>query len=147
MMLKNLQGWPLAIVAALVIFMGMTLAFVRVAFSERVDLVSKDYYYRDKEFSGRLEKEKRLLQLGQTEISRSADGIVIMLPEYFRGKSIEGKVFFYSPLNPAEDFELPLKFTGSRANIQARVTSGQKWRVTLDFTAAGASYFVEKVIW
>ncbi|HNJ65314.1 MAG TPA: FixH family protein [Turneriella sp.] len=147
MMLKNLQGWPLAIVAALVVFMGMTIAFVRVAFSERVDLVSKDYYYRDKEFSGRLEKEKRLLQLGETEISRSADGIVIGLPAYFQGKSIEGKVIFYSPINPAEDFELPLKITGPRANVAARVKTGQKWRVSLDFVSAGQSYFTEKVIW
>jgi hypothetical protein len=146
-MLKNLQGWPLAIIAALVVFMGMTIAFVRVAFSERVDLVSKDYYYRDKEFSGRLEKEKRLLALGATEVERSADGITIALPAFFAGKEIEGKVLFYSPINPAEDFELPLKMTGSRANVAARVKTGQKWRVSLDFISAGQSYFAEKVIW
>lgn len=146
-MLKSLQGWPLAIVAALVVFMGMTMAFVRIAFSERVDLVSKDYYYRDKEFSLRLEKEKRLLALGTTEVGRSADGITIALPEYFAGKAIEGKVFFYSPLNPAEDFELPLRMKGARAVLQAPVKAGQRWRVTLDFTAAGQSYFAEKVIW
>lgn len=146
-MLKNLQGWPLAIIAALVVFMGMTIAFVRVAFSERVDLVSKDYYYRDKEFSGRLEKEKRLLALGATEVERSADGITIALPAFFAGKEIEGKVLFYSPLNPADDFEIPLKMQGARATVNARVKTGQKWRVTLDFTAAGQSYFAEKVIW
>lgn len=145
--MKSLQGWPLAIVAALIVFMAMTIAFVRVAFSERVDLVSKDYYYRDKEFSGRLESEKRLLKLGETEISRSADGVLISLPAYFQGKSIEGKVIFYSPLNPAEDFELPLKITGPRANVAARIKTGQKWRVLLDFVSAGQSYFIEKVVW
>ncbi len=146
-MLKNLQGWPLAITAALILFMGMTIAFVRVAFSERVDLVSKDYYYRDKEFSQRLEKEKRLLKLGETEIIRSADGIEVKLPAYFQGKTVEGKAFFYSPINPAEDFEIPLKITGARANVQARLKTGQKWRVLLDFVSAGQSYFAEKVLW
>lgn len=145
--MKNLQGWPLAIVAALVLFMAMTIAFVRVAFSERVDLVSKDYYYRDKEFSARLEKEKRLLALGETEITRSADGINIALPPYFQGKAIEGRIIFYSPINPAEDFELPLKMNGSRASVPARVKTGQKWRISLDFASAGQTYFAEKVVW
>jgi hypothetical protein len=145
-MLKNLQGWPLAIIAALVVFMGMTIAFVRFAFSERVDLVAKDYYYRDKEFSRRLEKEKRLLDLGETSITRSAGGILIELPPYFAGKTIEGKVIFYSPLNPAEDFELPLKMTGARTVVAAPAIMEHKWRVTLDFSAAGESYFAEKDI-
>lgn len=146
-MFRNLQGWPLAIVAALAAFMVMTVAFVRVAFSERVDLVSKDYYYRDKEFSLRLEKEKRLLKLGPAEVKRSADGIRIVLPDFFAGKILEGRVLFYSPLNPADDFELPLVMKGARADVQARLKAGQKWRVTLDFQAAGQSYFVERVIW
>lgn len=145
--MKKITPWPWAIVAALTLFMVMTVAFVRVAFSERVDLVAKDYYYRDKEYSRRIEKEKRLLQLGTTEIKRSATGIDIALPTFFAGKKITGKAYFYSPLNPAEDFEIPLAFSGTRTTISAPLKSGQKWRVTLDFISGDYDYFVEQVLW
>lgn len=145
--MKKATLWPISIVVALVLFITMTIAFVRVAFSERVDLVAKDYYYRDKEYSQRLEKEKRLLNLGTTTIERSATGINITLPAFFTDKKITGKVYFYSPLNPADDFELSLAFSGTRTSLSAPLKPGQKWRVTIDFASAGHGYFAEQVVW
>ena len=52
--------WPIGIVVVMALFMGMTLMFVKKAFSERVDLVAPDYYYRDKMFSERLDQENAL---------------------------------------------------------------------------------------
>lgn len=145
--MRKLQGWPLAIIAALVLFMGMTIAFVRKAFSERVDLVSKDYYYKDKEFSARLEKEKNLLRHGEPQIERTPGGIQVHLPAYFEGKQTGGKVYFYSPLNPAEDFELPFNATGRVAQIAARLKPGQKWKVILDFSTGAEKFYFSQAVW
>lgn len=145
-MKKDLR-WPVGIIIVMVAFIAMTLGFVKIAFSQRVDLVAKDYYYRDKEFSGRLTREKNLLSKGEAGVTRTTTGIEISLPGFFSGKTIEGTVFFYSPLNPADDFQLPVKFTGNRGSISANLKPGQKWKVTVDFTAAGDKYFFEKAVW
>ncbi len=138
--------WPLGIVIALVLFMGMTLMFVKKAFSERVDLVAPDYYYRDKVFSERLDQENALAKLGKAQVVRSEQGVRVSLPAYFKGKQIKGSVVFYSPLNPAHDFTLPLEFTGDTQDLTARVDSAHMWKVSFTFEAEGKKYFLQSTV-
>jgi hypothetical protein len=140
------RSWPLGIVTVLALFIGMTVWFVKTAFSERVDLVSPDYYYRDKTFSERLKKENRLNAKGQAEISRTDNGVAIQLPAAFSGKKIGGKLIFYSPLNPADDFQLPVSFTGNEQRIATALKTNQIWKVALDFESAGETYFFERTV-
>lgn len=138
------HAWPLGIVIALAIFMGLTTAFVRKAFSERVDLVATDYYYRDKEFSARLKKQNNLANKGNSEIAKARGGLKIDLPNFFSGKPISGKAYLYSPLNPAHDFNVPFKADGRSFQIAANLLPGQIWKVSLDFSSAGENYFLER---
>lgn len=139
-------SWPLGIVMVLAAFMAMTLGFVKKAFSERVDLVAADYYYRDKAFSDRLAREKNLLRRGEVTLSLTGETIEIALPAYFTGKNISGTLLFYSPVNPAEDFSLPVQFSGRRQVLAARADIHKTWRVALDFKAGGEGYFAERLV-
>ncbi len=140
------KTWPLGIVAVLTLFIGMTLFFVKTAFSERVDLVAPDYYYRDKSFSARLDKEKRLNARGESQISRGANGVTIQLPQYFSERVVAGKLLFYSPLNPADDFQLPVKFKGRAQTVAAAFKADQFWKVALEFEADGETYYFERTV-
>lgn len=140
------RAWPLGIVVVLTLFIAMTLFFVKTAFSERVDLVAPDYYYRDKSFSARLDKERRLNAIGSAEITRAVNGVKIQLPAYFSARQITGKVLFYSPLNPADDFQLPVTFKGPAQTIAANFKSDQFWKVALEFEAGGQTYFFERTV-
>lgn len=142
-----MQFWPKGIIIALALFIAMTLGFVHVALSERVDLVAPDYYYRDKEYSQRLEREKNFLQHGEAKLVRSAQGIAVTLPPFFAGKAIAGKVSFYSPLNPAEDFTVPLAVKGAQFFVPAPNLAAHKWRLRFDFSAAGTPYYFEAELW
>jgi len=140
-------AWPIGIVVALALFMSMTLFYVYRAFSERVDLVTPDYYYRDKEFSLRLEREKKLLQKGQTTVRRRGEAVEIILPAAFADKTIKGKLYFYSPLNPAHDFTITVVGKGATLNLTApQLKISAAWRVSFDFEALGDKYFFEKKI-
>ncbi len=143
---RDRYSWPLGIMIGLGLFMAMTVYFVKKAFSERVDLVATDYYYRDKSFSERLLRQKKLLKHGPSEITRSAAGVSVLLPGFFTDKKITGTVYFYSPLNPADDFSLPVEFQGKNAAIPAKVAPGHRWRVSLEFSAGGDGYYLESVI-
>lgn len=146
MSFRDKYSWPLGIVIALVLFMGMTVYYVKRAFSERVDLVATDYYYRDKVFSERLAREKKLLAKGGGRMTTAAEGIEIVLPAFFAGKKIQGKVNAYSPLNPADDFSREISFTGDRVQAPLPLKPGQRWRVSFDFTAAGEGYYYEVLL-
>ena len=139
-------AWPLGITLVMAAFIAMTIGFVRVAFSERVDLVAPDYYYRDKLFSARLESEKALMKLGRAEISRTANGVNVQLPAAFAGKRVKGTLHFYSPLNPAEDFSVPVEFEGTTRAVSAALKPNQLWRVSLDFESGGAKYFLQNAL-
>lgn len=140
------NSWPLGIVLGLALFMGMTLYFVKKAFSERVDLVATDYYYRDKFFSERLAREKNLLRHGQMTVTHEGGAVTLRLPAYFTAKKITGTLSFYSPLNPADDFSLPVAFSGNHATIVTRADQSKIWRVGMDFTAGGESFFAERIL-
>lgn len=138
--------WPIGIVVAMALFMGMTLMFVKKAFSERVDLVAPDYYYRDKVFSERLDQENALAKLGKAAITRSEQGVTVVLPDFFNGKKVKGNVQFYSPLNPADDFNLPLEFDGVKREVKAPVDRAHMWKVSFAFEAAGRKYFLQSTV-
>ena len=140
------RAWPFGIVIVLALFMGMTVWFVKTAFSQRVDLVAPDYYYRDKTFSERIQKENRLNATGNADIARTENGVLIQLPGAFAGQKIGGKLVFYSPLNPADDFQLPVSFTGPKQQIAAAMKPGQIWKVALDFESSGKTYFFERTV-
>lgn len=139
-------SWPLGIVVGLGLFMGMTIYFVKKAFSERVDLVATDYYYRDKMFSERLAREKRLLAKGGGQMSATKETVQISLPAYFSGKEIKGTLYAYSPLNPADDFSQTISFRGEKFTAPVALKTGQRWRVSLDFTSAGEGYYYQALL-
>ncbi|GEM_PF-3418410 len=138
--------WPIGIVIVMALFMGMTLMFVKKAFSERVDLVAPDYYYRDKVFSERLDQENALAKLGAAGIARSDQGVTIDLPDFFKGKKIKGSVQFYSPLNPADDFTVQLEFEGKKREVKAPVDKAHMWKVSFTFEADGKKYFLQSTV-
>lgn len=142
--MKKLFSWPWVVVIPLAIFIVMTLGFLKVAFSRRVDLVSKDYYYRDKEYSLRMAKMQNLLEKGETTVERSPSGITIRLPQSFKNRQIEGVAYFYSPLNPADDFEKRFEFVGERSELSAELSTEHLWKVTLDFSAGEEKFFIEQ---
>lgn len=139
-------AWPLGIVIVMALFMGMTLMFVKKAFSERVDLVAPDYYYQDKVFSERLDQQNALAKLGQSAIVRSEQGVLISLPAFFSNKHVKGTVQFYSPLNPAEDFTVPVEFDGVTRDVKARVDKTHMWKVSFAFEVAGKKYFLQSTV-
>jgi hypothetical protein len=138
--------WPLGIVTAMLLFMGMTLMFVKKAFSERVDLVAPDYYYRDKVFSERLTQENALAKLGKAEVTRSGQGVKIFLPAHFTGKRVKGSVQFYSPLNPADDFNVPLEFAGTTHEFKRPVDKTHMWKVSFTFESDGKKYYLQSTV-
>lgn len=138
--------WPIGIVVAMALFMGMTLMFVKNAFSERVDLVAPDYYYKDKVFSERLAQENALAQLGAAAVTRSGQGVTISLPAYFAGRRVKGSVHFYSPLNPADDFTLPLEFVGIAHELKAQVDKSHLWKISFTFESGGSKYYLQSTV-
>jgi len=138
-------SWPIGIVTALGAFMTMTALFVHRAFAERVDLVAPDYYYRDKAFSERYASEKRLVARGGAKMSLRDGSVEVNLPVFFSGKEVRGTLFVYSPLNPREDFSLPVVFRGEKKNVTVKLAMHRRWRVSFEFTAAGERYFYEAV--
>jgi hypothetical protein len=140
------RAWPIGIVVALVLFMGMTVMYATRAFRERVDLVTPDYYYRDKEYSDRLVRENELLKHGTPTVRRESGALRITLPAFFAGKSISGKLDMYSPMNPAEDYSRQLKFTGTTVSVPINISNTKRWRASFNFNLENKSYFFEQAV-
>ena len=145
---KKRTIWPYAIIATFVLFAGYIGFMVQQAMRTTVDLVSPDYYQQELTYQKRMETVARTAALSapvQVHHDATVQRLILRLPATLLGQVIKGQVHFFRPSDQKLDFILPLQ---PAADLRQRISTAKMqpgyWRVRLDFTAGGHSYFVGK---
>ncbi len=142
--------WPIAIVIVLVGFFCGTIGLVVMACSQRVDLVSADYYERELKFQGQIERIGRTSQLaspGSVIYDAVKKRITIALPSEQGGTNIAGEVALYRPSAAGLDrrFDLQPDAQGLQRLDAADLRPGL-WRVRVSWTAGRQDYYLEQSV-
>ena len=143
--------WPLGVILTLVVFFAGTIGLVVMACSQRVDLVSPDYYERELKFQGRIDQVERTHRAAsQASVAFDAAGkcITVSLPAGQAGREISGRIELYRPSAAGMDraFKLAPDAKGVHRLDAAGLAPGL-WKVRVSWTFEQQDYFLdEKVV-
>ena len=142
------SAWPYTIVAVFVLFAVYIGSMVYQAMQTDVNLVSADYYKQELAHQQRMDAVARTAALPtpvQVRHEAATRRLTLVLPAALTGQAVLGQIHFFRPSDKALDFTLPLQ---PAADLKQLVNTSKMapglWRVQLDFTADGQTYFVEQ---
>lgn len=146
-------NWGTGIVIAFVLFISFILYFVfLVQSSSKYDneLVTEDYYKKELEVNGNLERLENANKLeNQVSINNTvnSEGIEILFPADFDYKNITGKVFLYRPSNQKLDSEIPISLSSTRLLIPKSNLVGGLWDITVEWQYKGEEFRNKQTIY
>ncbi len=147
-MKTKFNPWPLGIVFAFVIFIGIMTTAVFIACAHTDHLVSNNYYEQELKFQDQIESAARAEKSGATLAHDAAAGkIFIRLPTAQLAQKLSGTVELYRPSAPGLDRTLALtpQADGTQTLDVSQLAAGA-WAVRVSWNAGGKNYFLEQKI-
>ena len=143
--------WPLGIILTLVVFFAGTVGLIVMACSQRVDLVSPDYYERELKFQGQIDRVERTHRApSQASVAYDEAGqcITVSLPADQAGREISGRIELYRPSAAGLDRAVKLAPDGKgMQRLDAAGLAPGLWKVRVSWTVEQQDYFLdEKVV-
>ena len=141
-------NWGTGIAAVYTVFALATTGFVTFAMSQRVDLVSSDYYAQSLRQDQRMaaEQNARSLQPPPSVVLTGSGQAMLWLPLDQAGRAA-GTITWYRPADPRADRTTALAL--DRAGRQQLPLSGLvpgRWIVQVRWAAGGRDYYYEQAV-
>ena len=142
--------WPLGIILTFGVFIAGTVGLIVMACSQRVDLVSPDYYERELKFQGQIDQVERTHRAAsQASVAYDAAGkcITVSLPADQARREVTGSIELYRPSAAGMDRAVQLEpdASGINASMPAGLAPGL-WRVRVSWTAEKQNYYLEQKV-
>jgi hypothetical protein len=140
--------WPYALIGTFIIFITGTVGLVVMACSQKVDLVSENYYDQEIKYQSRIDSSVRAKNLGATiTYDSSTRHVIISLPARQVGKKLSGQIQFYRPAAAGLDLEFKLQpdANGIQSLDAAKLQNGL-WKIRVAWNAGGQDFFLEQEI-
>lgn len=142
--------WPLGIIVTFVLFFAGTVRLVVMAFSQKVDLVSADYYEQELKFQGRIDRVERTRSAAtQGSIAYDAGGkcITVSLPAAQAGHEVSGRIELYRP--SAANLDRTVELAPDANGVQRVDAAGMRpglWKVRVSWTVEKQDYFLDQKV-
>jgi hypothetical protein len=136
-------GYKILFVYALFV-LGIMLLVIKSS-SQKMDLVTTDYYEKELVFQQRIDEGKRVDSLSSPvncEIKNRY--LFITFPKDFNGKKITGKAVLYCPSDESKD--VSHDFSTEDNALVVQVGEAGNYELHLSWKADGISYYLEKKI-
>ena len=138
-------GYKILIVYAVFVFGILFLVFK--SSSQKMDLVTEDYYGKELKYQQKIDETNRMAALSapvKYEIKK--DRLLIIFPKDFLGKTLVGEAVLYCPSD--EDKDISQHFTIQDTTVEVPIHAVNKglYELHLNWQADGVSYYFEKKI-
>jgi hypothetical protein len=122
------------------------LSLVYLASTEKIELVTDDYYKKELEVNDILDKVKRTTQLKeQVKCGIDGDSLVIRFPTELDG-AISGEMFFFRPSSKELDRTFPIETQTGTARIPITDMQKGKYNAVVDWQASERKYYSKHII-
>lgn len=140
------MSWGTGIVIAIIIFFILNGVVLYIAFSNKVDLETANYYERSLVYQEEINKEKNALQM-PLKLVQSDRLLDISFPENLNYASVTGKIQLYRPSDSDMDkyYKLSPDTSGRQYLSLAGFRNGL-WRVVINWSYDGKDYLEKKDI-
>jgi hypothetical protein len=145
-MKKLSWGTKLGIMASL--YVVGVLMFVGFSTTQKINLVSKDYYPKEIQYESQIQKIKNAQQLAEPVlISQKNQNIQVQFPESMI-KGVEGKIILYRPADYEKDLKvnIALNDSGVQEINSAQLLRG-RYTIKLDWKHNNIPYYKEEAIY
>ncbi|MBL0343537.1 MAG: FixH family protein [Bacteroidetes bacterium] len=141
-------NWGYRVAILYIGFVGLIIYFVTRSMNEKVELVSTDYYAQELKYQDKLESIERNNDLQQpTLINYDERGLTVSFPSELKGGDIKGNIHLFRPSDDTKDVLIEIKTDETMVQyIPTENLFKGMYRVKVDYTAGGHSYFTEKQI-
>ena len=142
--------WGYGIAAVYTLFALATLSFVAFTMTQKVELVSQDYYAKEVTYEDQINRLRQTKDLdSQVTCELSPDGKFIKLQMPPKMAAVQGTVLFYRPSESALDRELKLDpDDDGTQNIPTAKLARGVWRIKVMWSFEGRDFyneFIQKV--
>lgn len=134
-----------AIIIGMLLFIG-TLVFI--ATRQHFDLVDDDYYQKAIAYQQQIEKIRNANALTQgIQIVQQSDFLEVVFPPQANKNTLEGSIYFYSPVDKSNDFKVDIKPDEDLKQIipTGELKSG-RYTLKVDWKSNGIGYYHESKI-
>ena len=141
------MSWGYKILIVYAAFVVGILFLVFKSSSQKMDLVTTDYYAKELKYQEKIDETNRVNALSASiayEVKNNE--LIILVPKDFLGKKLEGEAILYCPSD--EDKDVKQNFTIQDAPLIVSIPSINKteYELHLSWQADGMSYYFEKKI-
>jgi hypothetical protein len=148
--MKKEWVWPAGIIASFAIFIAFMMTIWFFYNSQRIDLVTQNYYERQIQYQGQIDRITRTRNLPEpVRLTYSSEQrqIEIQFPFQFQPEQVEGTVTFYRPSNSSMDYVLPIVLSTERKQIIfTRNLAAGLWRIKMSWQSEGLDYYHEEMM-
>jgi hypothetical protein len=139
------MNWGYKILFVYAVFVLGILLLVFKSSSQKMDLVTTDYYEKELVFQKRIDEGNRVDSLSSPvscEIKNNE--LFIIFPGDFKGKKITGQAILYCPSDESKD--VSRDFSTVDNSLVMQLGRGTGYELHLSWEADGISYYLEKKI-
>jgi hypothetical protein len=140
--------WPVGIIVTFALFFAGTVGLVVMACTQKVDLVSADYYEQELKFQGQIDRVERTRHAA-TQATVAYDAatrcIIVALPAEQAGHEVSGRIELYRP--SASGLDHAVKLEPDSKGVQRVDAAGMSpglWKVRVSWTVEHQDYFLDQ---
>jgi hypothetical protein len=140
------MNWGNKLLVTFIVFgLGMGYLVYR-SVNTNFELVEKDYYKNELSYQQVIDAANRANELNSSlQLTQSASGILLQLPEEMKNKAVSGTILFYCAYDKNKDISITLQ-TDAEAKQQIPLTSVEAgtYTVKINWACDGKAYYFEK---
>jgi hypothetical protein len=142
--------WPLGIITVCSLFAAGTAGLIVMACSQKVELVSDDYYEKELKFQGQIDRAERTRrEASQAAVAYDAahHNITVSLPPGQVHGNVRGNVELYRPSAASMDRAMRLEPDASGVQrLDASALAPGLWKVRVSWTFDKRNYYLEQKV-
>jgi hypothetical protein len=141
------MSWGYKIIMVYAVFVAGILFMVFKSSSQKMDLVTEDYYAKELKYQQQIDETQRASTLSQsikTEVKENQ--LFVYFPNEFAGKKISGQIELYFPADKYRD--IVQHFSVSETIVSMAIPDKNKglYELHLTWNADGVNYFFKEKI-
>jgi hypothetical protein len=141
-------SWGTKIAILYISFVALIVFMVALSMTQKIDLVSEDYYAKELDFQNSINEQNNanaLTEAIQHEVVNN--GLKIKFPEVFKNKAIKGNIMFYRPSDKSKDFSIDIALDNNlEQSADLKLFSKGMYKMKVSWSAEDVNYFTEQVI-
>lgn len=142
------MNWGYRIAIVFVTFCLITIGITIFLMTQKVDVVTDNYYEKELKYQEQLDRVARTRALKEVmEISNTGNEIIIKFPNVPDNNKKNDFISLYRPSDNTKDLKIPVLTDSSRTQIVNidRLTRGY-WKLQISWTSGGSEYYYESVL-